>query len=279
MKIFERIMKGLIALLVLLALLVILPLPMRCHKTSEAIYRPDGDMTMFFPAQYGCYSPLYKEFWLERSWDIKFVGLFIHQDVYPDHPRILTHPILAADVSQDTILMGTAHNVFAGKVITEAGVTDSPTGPRTQYSIEVVSNIKGEVNGVLAVEQEGGMKDGTQYVIENAFPMLEVGSTYLLATRYNESAHTYLIIAHQNAVKLLTSDQSASVGGLKKLVDSDRKIKELEAAYPNEQLIDADLTHSNTRNAFRDLPEEAKAMARMRAEEARASLESGGNMQ
>ena len=291
MKIFERIMKGLIVFLVLLALLVVLPLPMRCHQTAQggqsfvpgAPYEGElsverglsieGGVIIFLPRQFECYSPLRKEFWLEKSWDIKFVGLFLYQHPYTDRSWTTIHPLLAADVSKDPILMGAAHNVFVGKVIADEGVTDSSTGLRTRYSVEVTSNIKGEANGVTIVEQEGGTKGKTQYIIENASPMLEVGSTYLLATRYNESAHSYLIIAHQNAVKLLTSDQTASVGALQQLVKGDPKVRALEAAYPHEQLLEADVLHANTRNSFQSLPPEAKAVAQSRADAAKVALE------
>lgn len=42
---------------------------------------------------------------------------------------------------------------------------------------------------------------------------------------------------------------------------------------PHTILDQADVANHNTRNAFRDLPEEAKATARARAEEARAAME------
>jgi hypothetical protein len=180
--------------------------------------------------------------------------------------------ILMADVTQDTILLGASHNVFVGKVLAQTGTTENAAGPRTQYSVEVLSNIKGNLDGIVTAEQEGGFADGVLYSIEDAFPMLEPGSTYILAARYNEPANAYTIIANKNAGKLLSSDSALDKKDIKVLLDKDKKIKSLEVAYANEVLLDADIAHNNTRNSFQSLPPEAKAAAQARADAARASL-------
>jgi hypothetical protein len=125
------------------------------------------------------------------------------------------------------------------------------------------------------VEQEGGVKNGILQTIEDAFPLLEPGSTYILATRYNESENAYTVIANENAGKLLTKDASLDNTQLKALSEQDEKVKSLEAAYPDEKLLDADIAHNNTRNSFQSLPPEAKAAAQARADSAEASLDAG----
>lgn len=190
------------------------------------------------------------------------------------HPRtVISHPSYPVDYSKDSLLLGAAHNVFIGKVLTQASTNDFVGHPATQFTVEVVKNIKGDLKDTVTVNQEGGIKDGTLYLMEDSIGLLQPGTTYLLATRYDPEGDFYTLNPHPNASKLLTSDQAASVGALLQLVKGDPKVRALEAAYPNEQLIDADLSHGNTRNAFRDLPEEAKATARARAEEARAAME------
>lgn len=187
--------------------------------------------------------------------------------------------ILMADVTQDPILLGASHNVFVAKVLTQTGRTETVAGIRTQYSVEVISNIKGTLDGTITVEQEGGLKDGMLYSIEDAFPMLEPGSTYILATRYNEPMNAYTVIANKNAGKLLSNDSSLDKKDLKALVDKDLKIKSLEAIYANEVLLDADIAHQNTRNSFQSLPPVAKAAAVARADAARASLDASAHAQ
>jgi hypothetical protein len=190
-----------------------------------------------------------------------------------EQPPVQYHPILVADVTQNPILLGASHNIFVGKVLAQTGTTESPAGIRTQYSVEIVSNIKGNLEGTVTVEQEGGLKNGVLQTIEDAFPLLEVGSTYILATRYNESANAYTVIANENAGKLLSNNVNLSHAVLQTLIDKDEKVKSLEAAYPNEVLLEADIAHNNTRNSFQSLPTDKKAAAQSRADTAKVSLE------
>lgn len=92
MKTFDKIMKGSIIFVGLLFLLAVLPLPMRCHQTALSSFYLVVDVMMPAPARFDCYSPLHREFWLENSWDIKFVGLNFHQDAYPGHSETIVHP-------------------------------------------------------------------------------------------------------------------------------------------------------------------------------------------
>lgn len=92
MKTFDKIMKGSIIFVGLLFLLAVLPLPMRCHQTAQSTSRINIDVVDYWPARFDCYSPLHREFWLEDSWDIKFVGLNFHQDAYPGHSETIVHP-------------------------------------------------------------------------------------------------------------------------------------------------------------------------------------------
>jgi hypothetical protein len=103
--------------------------------------------------------------------------------------------------------------------------------------------------------------------------LLEIGSTYLFATRYNAEDDTHTLNSHSNASKLLSSDPGFDKKDLKALVDKDSKIKSLEVAYANEILLDADIGHNNTRNSFQSLPPDAKAAAVARADAARVELE------
>ena len=199
-------------------------------------------------------------------------------DLVEDAPQVLPpsriiQPILAADLSSDPILLGASHYVFVGKVISQTETVDYPMGPRTQYSVEVISNIKGEVSGTITVEQEGGMKDGTMQTIEDAFLFLEPGSTYILATRHVEPTTAYTLIAHKNAGKLITNDASLDNTQLKEFSDKDEKVRILKAAYPKEKLLDVDVEQNHALNSFQSLPPEAKTAAQGRADMAKVEME------
>ena len=70
-------------------------------------------------------------------------------------------PMYAFDVGNTDLLVANSTNVFVGKVIKKTG-NKSITGsvPFTQFSVEVISNIKGDIGGVVTVNQIGGYRNG-----------------------------------------------------------------------------------------------------------------------
>jgi hypothetical protein len=175
--------------------------------------------------------------------------------------------------------MGASHNVFIGKVLAQTGNKETQIGPRTQYQVQVIDSIKGELTDIVTVDMLGGYdKDGKLVLVESEDLALEdalfqVGSTYLFATRYSAQEDWYTVIAHPNARKVLSKDSTLPIQALKALVEVDEKVKQFAAAYVSEILDNADLANNNTRNSFQSLPPEAKAVAQARADAAKASLE------
>jgi len=196
-------------------------------------------------------------------------------DLHRTLPSVGTFLSYPADFSNNQNLIGGASNVFVAKVIAQTGNKETSVGPRTQYSVEIIQNIKGDLSGIVTLDQLGGYKNGQLVTVEDATLegyLLQPGATYLLATRYNEQENWYTLNPHPNASKLLSSDANLDKKELKALVDKDAKVKSLEAAYPNEHLLDADIAHNNTRNNYKSLPPEAKAAAQSRADAAKASF-------
>lgn len=176
-----------------------------------------------------------------------------------------THLQYAADFSDDRILVGGSHNVFAGKVVKQVGSEEYSSTPSTQFDVEVVKNIKGNLNGTVVVDQLGGYKDGVLYLvhddtvtsddIEGGTPLLTQGSTYLFTARYNEGKDQYTLITHPNGMKLISADAGLEKARLEELVSRDEKVIALEEAYRHEILLDADIRHNNTRNSYQSLQE------------------------
>lgn len=192
----------------------------------------------------------------------------------PGQPSLL-YP---ADPANDQILLGASHNVFVGKVLTQTGNKETEIGPRTQYQVQVIDSIKGELGDIVTVDMLGGydnngkpifIEDGS---VEGEDPLFQPGSIYLFATRYNTQEDWYTVIAHPNARKILSTDNSLPIQALRALADKDEKVKKFEAAYASEVLDKADIANNNTRNSFQSLPPEAKATAVARADAARAAL-------
>lgn len=96
----------------------------------------------------------------------------------------------AFDVSDKRLLVGFAENVFVGRVVEELGAKAhasagaGPSMPRTRFSVEVVENVKGRLDGTVTVEQDGAYLPERRCVaLVNGDPLLEHGREYMLLTR------------------------------------------------------------------------------------------------
>lgn len=99
-------------------------------------------------------------------------------------------------------VVGVSTHIFVGRVVAVAGNEGIPTSgpgnvtiPRTQFSVSVLENVKGELSGTVTVNQMGGADDGGINVELEGDTLLEVGKTYLLATWYDSDKSWYSIIA------------------------------------------------------------------------------------
>jgi hypothetical protein len=165
----------------------------------------------------------------------------------------------AADFSNDAILVGASHNIFVGKVIAKSGTKERGIGPETQFQVEVVENIKGDLQGVVTVNQQGGTSNGVLYIVNGdtlsstnyaQTYMLEPGATYLFATRYSPEEAWYTLNPYPTARKALSFNPSITDTQIRELADIDPRVNQLKAVYPNEVLLDADVKHNNTPNSY-----------------------------
>jgi hypothetical protein len=117
----------------------------------------------------------------------------------------------AFDVADEKQIVGFADNVFVGRVEEKVGNkpmkgvvradANSPEGPpafmpETQFSVEVLDNIKGSLQGTVTVSQVGGDVDfqDAPVKIEND-PIMRAGETVLFATRYDEKAGHHQVVS------------------------------------------------------------------------------------
>ena len=123
--------------------------------------------------------------------------------------------VVGCDVPQSTLIgewsfdqtdirkvVGVSSHIFVGRVVAVVGNEGVPTSgpgnnsiPQTQFSVEVLENIKGELTGTVTVNQMGGVNDVGIIVKLEGDTLLEVGRTYLLATWYNSDSGWYSIVA------------------------------------------------------------------------------------
>jgi hypothetical protein len=177
-------------------------------------------------------------------------------------------PHYITDFSDDQKLMGATHNVFVGKVIKKDNSKNLGIGPETQFSVEVISNIKGDLAGVVKVNQFGGYENGILYLREggdtgvpendlnkdsNTDKLIEVGKTYLFASRYNAEQNWHTLVSHPNARKLISADKNLSLDQLKLLVEKDEKVKKWQEAYKTEIPFESDVKSGNQLNSYSSL--------------------------
>jgi hypothetical protein len=101
--------------------------------------------------------------------------------------------------SDDTDLVGFSDNVFVGRVAKRVGTTGTkPARPMgsTQFSVEVLENVKGRLGGVVTVSQEGAYdpERGCTMLMEDD-PLLEPGQEVMFFTRRDEERGWHQIVS------------------------------------------------------------------------------------
>ena len=109
----------------------------------------------------------------------------------------------AIEPTDERQLVGSATNVFVGRVIGKVRAEGAPLSgpgervmPRTQFSVLVLENIKGDLGGKVTVSQTGGYDKsvGREVRIEGD-PLLKPGQELLFATSHNPEEGWYTIAA------------------------------------------------------------------------------------
>jgi uncharacterized protein with beta-barrel porin domain len=99
----------------------------------------------------------------------------------------------AVDVSDTRKLVGYAEHVFVGKVIKQAGTKKISGYPETQFEVQVLQTIKGDLDKTITVNQSGGY-EGNELTVVNGDSLITPGKTYLFATKYLESENWHTLV-------------------------------------------------------------------------------------
>jgi hypothetical protein len=101
---------------------------------------------------------------------------------------------LAYNPNDNKELVGIASNIFVGKILRQIGTGKDDLGSLyTQFEVETIDNIKGNLTNTVTVTQMAGYKNGILYTMEedgdglveltdkkNDILLLQPGSTYLM---------------------------------------------------------------------------------------------------
>lgn len=109
------------------------------------------------------------------------------------------------EVKDEEKLVGFAENVFTGRVIEQVGSEEMPDPkaegpgiPQTQYAVEPLENVKGDLTEPVTVNQQGGtlkQNGKSKKVLIEGDPLLEPGKEYMFVTRYEKNKDWYTIAA------------------------------------------------------------------------------------
>lgn len=111
-------------------------------------------------------------------------------------------PAYAFDAKDKRKLVGYATNVFKGRVLEDVGYEGEPLSgpgnkvlPQTQFSVEVLGNIKGNITGTVVLDRTGGYdEEGREVHVEGASPP-EPGREYVFSTGYDRETGWYTVVA------------------------------------------------------------------------------------
>lgn len=115
------------------------------------------------------------------------------------------HAQLAVDGSNERRLAGFADNVFRGRVVAKQGQAAHSTTdvPLTLWTVDVLSNFKGNLEGTVTVSQFGGYEpfSNTLKLMEDD-ALLSVGSEYVLAAKFDAQNNRYFITPKFGDIKI-----------------------------------------------------------------------------
>ncbi|WP_077298765.1 hypothetical protein [Virgibacillus pantothenticus] len=154
-----------------------------------------------------------KTLFIILSISIMVIGLFSYNKVNSnvnanskEHKVIEIGATFMADFDNKQILAGTVDYIFTGKVLENLGEVDNFAYPTTQFKVEAIHQLQGNLpSKEVVINQYGGhLKeevDGktieTLYLFEGD-PLLEKGKAYIFAANKQEDGNILLIPLYGN---------------------------------------------------------------------------------
>ena len=154
-----------------------------------------------------------------------------------------------ADFSDDRNVLGSSQHAFVAIVTRKLDQTDVAGVPFTEYEAEAVYNIKGSLQGKIILLQPTEL-NGYKYP-------LEIGSTYLFATRYDTERDAHVISTHPNMSMLLSGYSGMSVAEIAAVAKDNDKVGAWEEAYKHEILLPWDIESGNTLNSYQSVEKDS----------------------
>ncbi len=122
--------------------------------------------------------------------------------------NITIHNSYATDISAPRRLSGIVDNIFIGKVVDQKR-TFSRVGDDvwTLFDVQVEENIKGSLDGIVMVNQEGGYDNKlSRMILVEGDSLLIPGETYLFATRFHPEGGWHTLVPVYGDIRITSDD-------------------------------------------------------------------------
>jgi len=197
---------------------------------------------------------------------VSFVGIRIHLNMNKLPITCVVSSQWGQELDSYEGTMEAASNVFVGRVIKQVGTRARFEEPETQFEVEIIYNIEGDLQDRAIVSQAGGYKNGVLYrtsdditiatdksVKENDSGLIKEGETYLFVTRYSEMGDCYSIYTHSKGTKILSKDKNLDKTALKSLYENDERFIRLKDAYEKGKSTDIRVEKDSAKNGEQSL--------------------------
>jgi hypothetical protein len=182
-------------------------IPQELHARSKmGISKAKAEMKKTRPRWYFLAAPV-----MAAILAITFLAPNNIHEVIPGEPNIETvKQSNAYDTSDPRKLVGFSNNVFIGKVVKQVGTKSLDGFPETQFEVEVLDNIKGDISGTKKVNQQGGYH-WNKIVLFEGDKLLEEGQTYLFATRYLERENWHTLVPVDGDIPISNEEEKSEL--------------------------------------------------------------------
>ena len=186
--------------------------------------------------------------------------MFITYNSLHSPKEVIVHSIHVTDISDDRKLLWISSNVFVWKITKEIWSKEDKGGmPTTQFSVEIIENIKGNLSWSVTVSQEWWYKDGslyisewdvfyswsTKWIISERSALMIPWEEYVMATITSENSDIYYLISHPNGKHHFWWWESKK--------QKQAKVNSLRKAYIDEIPFEPFVKEWRNKNAFSSL--------------------------
>ncbi|WP_158171170.1 hypothetical protein [Rhodococcus sp. JT-3] len=111
------------------------------------------------------------------------------------------------DIHDQRRLAGNSDVIFVGTVLEQTGTKSLGAMPETQFRVNVVEVLKGDVNGDITVNQQGGTHtESGDLLLMAGDELITAGNSYLFAVRYFPQESWYTLVPGVGDIPLAAAD-------------------------------------------------------------------------